>query len=305
MFVQLNQFSKRGVDIRQICFKKIFNPFYFVFQLFKYYNLNPDILHSQYGSGNGFLTSLLKAKFKVLSIRGSDWYYHVNQGFVGRIRSYIATRLTYFSLGRYDSIIVMSYRIKAELVNKFPDLEHRISVVTDGIDLDNFYPMDKFEAKSLIGIKNNTFLIGLGSIDSNNSIKNIPLALKSIEIAKKSIPNLEFIFISNVPHQDIFKYLSACDVVLLTSEYEGWPNIIKEALACNTPFVSTDVSDLKLISKRTEFCFVSKPDPLFIAKNIIKLYSKLLVDKPKDLTVIASEFALTSVLDKILNIYKL
>ncbi|MEA5409980.1 glycosyltransferase [Haloarculaceae archaeon H-GB2-1] len=36
-------------------------------------------------------------------------------------------------------------------------------------------------------------------------------------------------------------WMNAADVLLLTSKREGFPNTVKEALACNLPVVSTDV----------------------------------------------------------------
>ena len=67
--------------------------------------------------------------------------------------------------------------------------------------------------------------------------------------------------------------VSECDLVLSTSEYEGWPNCVKEALACNVPFIATDVSDLSEIAKRHSNCRIVKPDPESISKQIIQVLS--------------------------------
>jgi glycosyltransferase involved in cell wall biosynthesis len=41
------------------------------------------------------------------------------------------------------------------------------------------------------------------------------------------------------------KILNAFDVFVLTSETEGSPNVVYEALACGVPVVATDVGDLR------------------------------------------------------------
>ncbi len=305
MYEQLSTFQSLGIDIEQIVLTKIFNPINFIYQYIKYRSLNPDILHAQYGSGNGYLTSLFKAKKKILTIRGSDWYFNSNQNFLLKIRSYISILLTKISLNKFDYIIVMSNRIKNEIALKYPKHLNKIYVVTDGIDLNKFYPLNKAEAKQKINVSETSFLIGLGSIDPNNSIKNIPLAISAIQLSEDKIQNVEFLVISNIPHENIYLYLSACDMILLTSRYEGWPNIIKEALACNTPFVSTDVSDLRIIASKTNFCFIADSNPVSVSNRIIQLHNMVKKSEPDNLLELAAEFSLPINIDKILKIYNL
>ena len=61
-------------------------------------------------------------------------------------------------------------------------------------------------------------------------------------------------------HDDVVRYMCAADALLLTSFSEGSPNVIKEAMACNCPVVSTDVGDVRWVTKNVEGTYVADHD---------------------------------------------
>lgn len=64
----------------------------------------------------------------------------------------------------------------------------------------------------------------------------------------------------NVKHEDMPFYLCAADVLISTSKWEGSPNIIKEAMACNIPIVSTDVGDVKRLLDGVHGCYTTSSE---------------------------------------------
>ena len=95
--------------------------------------------------------------------------------------------------------------------------------------------------------------------------------------------------------------LNACDLLLMTSIREGSPQVIKEAMACNCPIVSTEVGDVKDIIGNTKGCFITSHDPIDVAKKI-----QLALDfgKRTNAREKIKHLDINIIADKINNIYK-
>ena len=71
-----------------------------------------------------------------------------------------------------------------------------------------------------------------------------------------------------VPHTIVPLLINSADVVVLTSFLEGSPNIIKEALACNSPIVSVDIGDVKENINGIDGCYISNYDSKDVSEKI-------------------------------------
>jgi glycosyltransferase involved in cell wall biosynthesis len=62
--------------------------------------------------------------------------------------------------------------------------------------------------------------------------------------------------------------MNACDVLLLVSDKEGSPMVVKEAMACNLPVVSVPAGDVAEIIADTEGCYLCLQDPKDAAEKL-------------------------------------
>jgi glycosyltransferase involved in cell wall biosynthesis len=94
-----------------------------------------------------------------------------------------------------------------------------------------------------------------------------------MELVQADHPEVKLVRVSGEPHSVIPYYMNACDVLVLTSGYEGSPMVIKEAMACNLPIVSTDVGDVAQVIEGTEGCFLCEPTPQGVADKLMTVLS--------------------------------
>lgn len=71
-----------------------------------------------------------------------------------------------------------------------------------------------------------------------------------------------------ISQQDVPDILNKADVVLLTSKWEGSPNVVKEAMACNCPVVATNVGDVAWLFGDEPGYFLTGFDPVVVAEKI-------------------------------------
>lgn len=284
------EFLKEDVDLYYL--NNLRNPFYFILHMFRLISLSKQyhIAHAQYGSAAGFLTSLMSCT-KILSLKGSDWYIAPNPSRFQKCRIFLGNLMTRFSLKRFKHIIVMSEEMKRQVLAKYP--KATVEVIVDPIDLDKFKPIPQENENA---VKKVLF----AAVNLTNPIKRFSLAQKSFELLQKKMPNTELITMSNVSHDEVCQFMNKVDVLLLTSTHEGWPNVVKEILACNKPFVSTNVSDLELIANKTKSCYVCEDTPLALSKALFKSLNA----EKENLRWLVEDFNMEETIKKYKNIYK-
>ncbi len=216
----------------------------------RYKQGNFDLVHAHY-SISGMIASLACNKVLVVSLMGSDTL------MPGIIR--LAT--IFFSHFVWNQIIVKTAEMRKVIKTK------KVLVVPNGVDIERFRPLPKDECRNLLGFDNSSdskLIISVSTPDRPE--KNIILAYESVNAIQN--PAVEFKHLSGVPNEEMPYYMNAADVLLLTSRREGSVNVIKEAMACNLPVVSTDVGDVRWVLGDTEGCYISSFDASDISGKI-------------------------------------
>lgn len=229
---------------------------------------NYDILHAQYGSACALISMFSTARMNVVTIRGNDWSETVCSFSIEYIHVKVSNLLTRIALYKIRNNIVVSQRLENEVRLKYPN--NNIFCLPSPIDTAMFSPIEMAIARKYLKLdyKNNKFYILFTSLDINNKHKNIKFALEVVHILKRTI-DVDLIVPNNVEYEQMKNYVCSSNVVICCSLNEGWPNSIKEGLACGIPYVSFDVSDLAVIAKKTNTCFISERDPQSFAKKIL------------------------------------
>lgn len=199
---------------------------------------NCDIVHAHYT----FCGWLAKTQFQrpvVLSLMGTDLMGVTNDdgGMVWRSR--FVTRLTKAFARVPEGLIVKS----ADMASHLPSISP--FVAPNGVDMDNFRPMPRAEARRSLGWSEDGLRVLFPGHPANLR-KGFALAEKTIAYASQQLGvPIETVILMGVPPEQVPVLMNACDAMVLASHHEGSPNVVKEAMACELATVSVDVGDVR------------------------------------------------------------
>lgn len=164
-----------------------------------------------------------------------------------------------------DAVIVKSSRM-ALFLN---DIK-RLFIIPNGVDLERFHP----ENVPLPNLNRKAQILWIGN--KTRPVKGYVIAQKVFEQLDKN--KFEIIEINGVNNAELQYYYNSASLFLFTSLSEGSPNVIKEAMACNTPIVSTPVGDVTTLFEGVDGCCCSnsfdEKEIYILVNKVINNYSK-------------------------------
>ena len=161
----------------------------------------------------------------------------------------------------FDQVIVMSQEMKDRL--GYP----RAHVIPCGVDVGRFQPMPLEQARHELGLAPDRKLV-LWAGDPRRPEKRFELVQAAIDLLRQRDQSIDLVLLQGKPHDTVPKYMSACDVLVLASDGEGSPMVVKEAMACNLPVVATPTGDVEQLLGGVEGSYVCTQDPSDIADKV-------------------------------------
>ena len=211
----------------------------------------------------------------VIKVMGSDINLYT--------RNFIRRCLTVYALKQAGQVIAVTEDLKKKMIALGVGREN-IAVVYNGVDSKRFKPMDRLECRRELGLPlDKTILLFIGAfrkikgvdylveayskLSENNSARDLFLVMIGDGELKNKIQNkisrlgLESkVKLAGIrQHQEIPRWINACDILCLTSEDEGCPNVILEALACGKPVAAAKTGGVPEIVNSADYGNLFRP----------------------------------------------
>ena len=261
---QVKRLKEAGVQVSVFSFYGRKNPFNYIRAALRFRLLNLksfDLIHAHHGQ-SGIIALTQNLLPVIVTFHGSDL-----QGIRDRqgrltLLGYVLRLSSQRVASRADEIILV-----ADHLAKY--IGHRsYHLIPAGIDLNLFHPMPMDQARSILGLPANMRLI-LFVGNPERTEKRFWLAQKALSLMHEASP-VQIVIANGVPPEKMPLYMNACNTLLVTSSTEGSPNVIKEALACALPIVSTDVGDIRQRIMSIDGCIVLENDLPETIANALK-----------------------------------
>ena len=203
-----------------------------------------DLVHASYGLTGP--AALAQPNLPVvLTLWGSDL-----MGRFGPVSRWCARRS--------DAVIVMS----GEMAETLGQPCH---VIPHGIDIERFSPRPPEAARAELGWSGAARHVFF-PYPRKRAVKDFPRAERVVARVRERLDApVELHVAEGIPYDRMPLHMNAADALLLTSEREGMPNTVKEALACDLPVVSTDVGDVAAWIEAVEPSAVGRTDDELVA----------------------------------------
>jgi len=255
----------------------------------------PDVIHAQHGTVTAMFAAFGAGKIPlVITYRGSDL--NPCPGW-SRVRTALAHLFSQLAALRAARIVCVSRQLRARLWWR----RDRVTILATGVDAAAFEPSERETARLHLGWNTRTPAV-LFNRGLDPEVKRLDLAAAAIGAARRATPDLRWEVLDGSTAPELVPVpMNAADCLLVTSDFEGSPAVVQEALASNLPIVSVEVGD---VAERLAGVLHSR----IVARDPEKLGAALaeMVETPRrsDGRRKIEEFRADSIADRLREIYE-
>jgi glycosyltransferase involved in cell wall biosynthesis len=197
-----------------------------------------DVVHAHYGTVTAMFAAVGAGRIPlVITYRGSDLNPCPGSS---RVRSGVAHLFSQLAALRAARMVCVSRHLRARLWWR----RGRATVPASGVDARAFEPSGREAARRRLGWDERTPAV-LFNRGLDPRVKRLDLAEAAIGVARRAAPELRWEVLDGSTAPGMVPVLmNAADCLLVTSDYEGSPTVVQEALASNLPIVSVEVGDI-------------------------------------------------------------
>jgi hypothetical protein len=245
-----------------------------------------------------FLTGIHKPK--LLTFHGTDIHakeIKTTRSVLKRVKIYLNQKSSFISIALFDQLgfvtsTLIDY-IPHHLRNKY---SKKFFIQSLGVDYNVFYPLSLSDACIKLGIPEEKY--ALFSDKSGTSLKRKDLAVKIIDLLDNKY---KLLVMCGVEPDMVPLYINASTFILLTSDEEGSPNIVREALALNKRVFSVDVGDVRIQLDGLNNSAIISRDPSKAADLILNKMNEQYTDNTR--ATLSNSNSLDKTTDSLVSVY--
>ena len=199
--------------------------------------IDPEIVHAHYGTVTAMFARLAAGGRRlVITYRGSD----LNPSPGSRaMRTALAHLFSQIAALGARRIICVSRQLRDRLWWR----REGVTIMASGVDASEFQPGSRDTARRELGWRFTAPMV-LFHCGRDAMVKRLDLASAAMAAARRTLPELDWqVLDGSTEPGKVPLLMKAADCLLVTSDYEGSPTVVQEALASNLPIVSVEVGD--------------------------------------------------------------
>jgi D-inositol-3-phosphate glycosyltransferase len=230
-----------------------------------------------------------------------------------------------------DLLIASTADEAQELIEGYGADPERVNVVAPGVDLGTFQPLDRAEARRVVGYGSGRLLLFVGRLER---LKGVEIAIRALGLLRdrqhddvrllilgedshegeesekarlKAIASEVGVrdrvdFVGSVAHHELPYFYAAADVCVMPSYSESFGLVALEAQACGCPVVASGVSGLRsVVRDEVSGYLIDEHDPAAYAERIGRLLenSELAQQMGRRGRLLAQRFSWTRTADRL------